>query len=101
MGHSLYRVTAVKVVAPYTLEIAFDDATVKTINFKNALYGEMYAPLRDERVFNRVKVDSEVHTIVFPNGADFEPAILHDWEDYEGEILRRVSQWEEIESHQS
>jgi hypothetical protein len=48
-----------------------------------------------------VKVDSEVHTIVFPNGADFEPAILHDWEDYEGEILRRVSQWEEIESHQS
>lgn len=25
------------------------------------------------------QIDPEVHTLVWPNGADCDPAILHDW----------------------
>jgi hypothetical protein len=101
VDHSICRVTGVEVVAPFTLEIVFDDGTVKRVNFKNALYGEMYGPLRDEKIFSRVKVDPEVHTIVFPNGADFDPSILRNWENYEDEIFRRASQWEAVDAHES
>jgi hypothetical protein len=35
-------------------------------------------PLRDQALFRQVRLDSEVHTLVWPNGADFDPATLHD-----------------------
>jgi len=58
----------------------------------------MYSPLRNVSFFNRVVIDPEVHTIVWPNGADFDPAILHDWEDYVEEIARRAQEWEMVEN---
>ena len=30
-------------------------------------------------LFGQVWIDPEVHTLVWPNGADFDPATLHDW----------------------
>src|SRR5437867_1513241 len=30
----------------------------------------------------------------WPNGADFDPATLHDWPTYLPELLARVRQWE-------
>jgi len=30
-------------------------------------------------LFNQVRIDREVHTLTWPNGADFDPATLHDW----------------------
>ena len=30
-------------------------------------------------MFKQVRIDPEVHTLVWPNGADFNPATLHDW----------------------
>jgi len=79
MKHAIYRVEAFEIVAPYTLRVVFDDHTTQVINFQPILAGEMYAPLRDLAVFNHVILDPEVHTLVWPNGADFDPATLHDW----------------------
>ena len=31
----------------------------------------------------QVRLDPEVHTVVWPTGADFDPAILHDWPEHE------------------
>lgn len=93
MNHSIYRVTALKVVAPYTLNIQFDDGTNQTINFKPILKGDMYGPLLDINLFNQVKIDSEVHTLVWPNGADFDPATLHDWPKYAKELERQAKEW--------
>ena len=94
MEHPIYRVTKFEVVGPYTLNVEFNDGHSQRINFEPVLAGEMFGPLRELSVFNAVKIDPEVHTLVWPNGADFDPATLHDWPVYEAEIRQRAKNWE-------
>jgi hypothetical protein len=37
----------------------------------------MFEPLRDVSYFARVVVDPELGTVVWPNGADLAPDVLH------------------------
>jgi hypothetical protein len=96
MTHPIYRVRPFEIVSPYTLRIQFDDETSQTINFQPVLAGEMYGPLRDLSLFNQVRLDTEVHTLVWPNGADFDPATLHDWPEQEEALIARAQKWELI-----
>ena len=52
---------------------------VQVIEFLPILKGEFYEPLRDEDLFDRVELDEEARTLVWPNGADFDPAIHNYW----------------------
>jgi len=86
MKHPIYRVVSFEIQGPYTLQITFDDGKSQIINFRSVLNGALYEPLQDEKLFNRVEIDPEVHTLVWPNGADFDPATLHDWPKYEASM---------------
>jgi hypothetical protein len=99
MKHPIYKVRSVKVVAPYTLRVGFDDATEQTIDFRPVLAGELYRPLRELALFNQVKIDPEVHTLVWPNGADFDPAMLHDWPENAAALAERAREWESQPAH--
>ena len=94
MIHPIYCVRSFQIVAPYTLCVQFDDATEQTINFQPVLAGELYRPLRDLTLFDQVRLDPEVHTLVWPNGADFDPATLHDWHKQVMALTERARQWE-------
>lgn len=96
MAHPIYRVSSFEIVAPYTLRVRFDDNTEKTIDFQPILAGELYKPLRDLALFNQVQIDPEVHTLVWPNGADFDPATLHDWPEHVETLTEQAKQWELI-----
>jgi hypothetical protein len=52
--------------------------------------------LRDRELFDRVRMDTEVHTLVWPNGADFDPATLHDWPELLPAMESRVRQWKAV-----
>ncbi len=86
MNHPIYRILQFRIVGAYTIWVAFDDGTEQIIDFQNVLAGELFGPLRDLNLFNQVSLDPEVHTLVWPNGADFDPATLHDWQE-QGEAL--------------
>lgn len=94
MKHPIYRVRAFQIIGPYMLKVEFDDATVQTIDFRPMLAGELYGPLRDISVFNQVKIDPEVHTLVWPNGADFDPATLHDWPELLEALTAKAHEWQ-------
>ncbi len=79
MEHPLHRVTAFEIVEPFVLNVTFDGRTRQRIDFRPVLHGELYGALRDAATFERVAIDPEAHTLVWPNGADFDPATLHDW----------------------
>jgi hypothetical protein len=93
MRHPIYRVESVEQVGPYVLRIGFDDGSVRTINFEPVLEGELFGKLRDPAVFAEVRIDPEVHTLVWPSGADFDPATLHDWSEYEQELRAAAKRW--------
>ena len=93
MSHPIYTVKSFEKLAAYTLRVRFDDDTEQTIDFQPILAGELYGPLQDSVVFDQVKIDSEIHTLVWPNGADFDPALLHDWPLHQAEFIARARQW--------
>jgi hypothetical protein len=100
MVHPIYRVTAFSIVAPYTLSVAFNDGSEQRIDFRPVLQGVLFGPLQDLATFNRVTLDSEVGTLVWPNGADFDPATLHDWPQVRDELAARARDWGDPESSQ-
>ena len=94
MTHAIHQVESFEIVASHTLRVRFEDGTEQTIHLWPILAGELYGPLRDPEMFGRVGVDPEVHTLVWPNGADFDPATLHDWPRYEQAFRGLARRWE-------
>ena len=93
MIHALHRITDFCIVGPYRLRIVFRDGLVREVDFTPVLAGALYGPLRDESLFKGVRLDPEVHTLVWPNGADFDPATLHDWPEMLPALEERAKRW--------
>src|ERR1051325_11343006 len=93
MKHAIHRVRSFQQVGTYVLEICFDDSSVRRIDFEPMLEGELFGPLRAPKLFARVKLDPEVHTLVWPSGAVFDPATLHDWPEHEAAFRAAAQQW--------
>jgi hypothetical protein len=95
MNHIIVKVADFEIVSDYTLRIEFDDGTAQTIDFSPVLHGYYFGPLRDLELFNQVRLDPEIHTLVWPNGADFDPATLYNWNAGDGaELAARMAQVE-------
>ena len=93
MNSPIYRVVSFEIVAPSILRVKIDDDTSQAIDFRPVLEGELYRPLRDLSLFEQVQIDPEVHTLVWPNGADFDPATLRDWSGHSEEIKALAPRW--------
>jgi hypothetical protein len=93
MEHDIHVVTDFEIVAPYTLRIAFDDESEQTINFWPMLRGALYTPLRNLALFNQVRLDPEEGNLLWPNGADFDPATLHDWDTVGEAMIKMAQSW--------
>jgi hypothetical protein len=98
MSHPIYRVKSFDIVGPYTLRVCFDDNSEQVIDFQSVLAGELYGRLRDLQMFNQVRIDPEVETLVWPNGADFDPATLHEWPSYEQAFRDLARRWETVQT---
>ena len=93
MSHPIHRVRRFRQAGAYTVEIEFDDGLSRVVDFEPVLAGALFGPLRDPAVFRQVRLDPEAHTLVWPNGADFDPATLHDWPDALPHLLRMAASW--------
>jgi hypothetical protein len=73
----MVAVTRVEPLGGYRLRLWFDDGTEREVDLTDDLWGPMAEPLRDPELFRRVRVDPELRTIVWPNGFDMDPDVLH------------------------
>jgi len=65
-------------VRNYVIHIRFSDGTEGEVDLADALEGEIFEPMKDISYFKCFQVDPELHTIVWPNGADFAPEFLYE-----------------------
>ena len=72
------RVAEAKHVHDFVVHLRFADGTEGEIALERELDGEIFRPLRDLAFFKQFKVDSDLHTLTWPNGADFAPEFLYD-----------------------
>ncbi len=74
----LKDVVEVRPLGSYRVHLRFEDGVEgdldlgKLIEFKG-----IFAPLRDEKEFAKVRVHPDLGTIIWPNGADIDPDVLY------------------------
>jgi hypothetical protein len=73
----MLRVTDVTPLDPPVLRVEFNDGLVRDIDCGFLLRGTLGQPLKDPDYFRQVRVDDELRTIVWPNGLDPAPELLH------------------------
>ncbi|HZL57831.1 MAG TPA: DUF2442 domain-containing protein [Bryobacteraceae bacterium] len=66
----------VSVSHEYTLHVLFDDGRSGEVDLSTRLFGPVFEPLRDPRLFAEVQVD-EYGALCWPNGADLAPDALY------------------------
>jgi hypothetical protein len=92
------RIKAVKYVHAFTVQLDFTDGTKKEIDLLPYLHGPIFEPLRnDPLMFQTVKVDGRMGTIVWANGADTDPDVLYKgltpaWVDEETPITAQSTE---------
>jgi hypothetical protein len=74
----LTRITAARYLGGHSVWLRFSDGLEGTVNLAQDLAGEVFEPLYDEAFFAQVKLHPELHTLVWPNGADFAPEFLRE-----------------------
>lgn len=75
------RVTDVTPLDDHRLRVSFNDGVVREVDCSFLLHGTLGEPLHDPQYFKQVRVDEEGGTVVWPNGLDPAPELLHG--DYE------------------
>ncbi len=74
----MIRIRTATVLEGFNIRLVFTDGTEKTVDLAPYLYGPVFEPLRnDPQVFRSMRVDEELGTIVWPNGADICPDVLY------------------------
>ena len=73
----MVRVTEATWVRDYVLHLRFSDGAEGEIDLEQELEGPIFEPLQDIDAFKQFHVHPELHTVVWPNGADFAPEFLH------------------------
>lgn len=84
-GGYIPNVTSVEVIGDFQLRLGFDDGLVREVDLAYRVGGNgVFAPLADPEYFAKVRVDPDAGTIVWPNGADLAPELLHG--DFNAEL---------------
>lgn len=83
----LPRVKSIRILVDHEVLIRFSDGEERRLDLDPLMRGPIFREIREDPVrFAEISVDQELGTIVWPNGADFDPDVLYGsaspaWED--------------------
>jgi hypothetical protein len=74
----LQDVTSVEYLADYQLRLRFEDGVEGVVDVAQLVaFTGVFAPLKDKVYFSLVRVNADIGTICWPNGADLDPDVLY------------------------
>ncbi len=71
------HVTEAKYLRDYLVEVAFNDGRRGVVDLSTALNGPVFEPLKSKTMFSKLRVDPELQTITWENGADLAPEYVY------------------------
>jgi hypothetical protein len=74
----MINVVEVRYVRDYVIWVRFNDGLAGEVDLRDELDGPVFEPLRKLEAFRSVRLHPELHTLVWPNGADLAPEFLHE-----------------------
>lgn len=80
-------VVGVAVLRPHVMRLLFDDGVVRDVQYSpGEAQSSLITPLDNPDYFAKVRVDPEAGTVVWPNGLDLAPEVLHDDHEPENQL---------------
>ena len=75
----MFDVAGVEYIDQYRLLLQFDNGEHREVDIRALVpFDGVFEPLADESYFRQVRVEPDVGTIVWPNGADLCPDVLYE-----------------------
>ncbi len=71
------HVTDAEYIDEYKVKVSFSNGRTGVADLSSALKGSVFEPLKDKSLFSMLKVDKELETIIWPNGADLAPEYIY------------------------
>ena len=73
-----FRLIEARQIQGCILWLKFSDGVEGEIDLRDELDGPIFEPLKNGELFKQFTINPDLHTLVWPNGADFSPEFLHD-----------------------
>lgn len=74
----LVRIRSVKPIRDFIVHLEFTDGTSREVDLEPHLHGQIFEPIRNNmELFRSVRVDDDIRTICWDNGADIDPDTLY------------------------
>ena len=73
----ILHITQAKYLKNYEVEVVFNDGRRGVADLSGVLRGPVFIPLKDKKLFAQLRVDEEMATITWPNGADLAPECVY------------------------
>ena len=67
-----------KYLHDYVIWFRFNNGAEGEFDFQDQLWGEVFEPLKNKDEFIKFKIDPDMETIVWDNGADFAPEFIYE-----------------------
>lgn len=62
----------------FKLVVTFEDERSRLVDLEPYLDGEVFEPLKNIEYFKNFRVNTDLDTVVWENGADFSPDFLYE-----------------------
>ena len=72
------KISSASYIRDYIIHVRFSDGTEGEVDLQDELDGPIFRPLKDMKYFKKFAVHPELHTLTWPNGADFAPEFLYE-----------------------
>jgi hypothetical protein len=72
------HVCEARYIDAYRIRLRFNDGAEGVVELSDCLDGEIFEPLKDLNNFKSFRLDANIETIVWDNGADMAPEFLYD-----------------------
>ncbi len=74
----MHYITDVQYDSGFKLHLQFEDGRWRVANLEQYLDGEVFQPLREISSFATARLNTDIDTVVWDNGADMSPDFLYE-----------------------